>query len=454
MPDPTTPDDRLDPQPAETPDDSPWIEDSSAEPALDEAPLDAAALDVEARAEVAAFRENLESGSVAGSASSDADDREEVSRQLRSLRRLMTLRPPGPGIPEAVAWMVAVVLVHILGGIVGGVVIIVGQVMRSVTPGTPPTTEIVLNVVKSFPQLVDTYLFELMMVETIVFFVAAVVATRLRLGARMPRLLGVHALTTKHLLLILAVWIPLAQSCGGLQLLTSAAWEQWFAHLPGMSFFDNTNVNETIKPLGERVPIGLLFLVIAVAPAITEEIIFRGVIGRGLVARHGILAGVIMTSVLFAAVHIHPAHVVALLPLAFFIHLIYLVTRSILAPMLLHLLNNSLAVVLLKITATTPALADASEPNMPWYVMVISAGIVGLVGWTLWQSRVEYRTDDDELWSPGYPSVEIPPASAGASLTMTDCPVGLHRGAIGLAGAYSLMFVVLLVLTLTGHISA
>jgi ABC-type nickel/cobalt efflux system permease component RcnA len=146
--------------------------------------------------------------------------------------------------------------------------------------------------------------------------------------------------------------------------------------------------------------------------------------------------------------------VVALLPLAFFIHLVYLVTRSILAPILLHLLNNSLAVVLLKATATVPALEGASEPEMPAYVLLISAGIVGLVGWTLWKSRVEYRTDDGERWNPGYPTVEMPPESTGCALTMTGCSVGLRRGAIGLAGAYSLVFVVSLVLMLTGHISA
>ncbi|MFT5322662.1 MAG: membrane protease YdiL (CAAX protease family) [Planctomycetaceae bacterium] len=451
MPDPTTPDDRLDPQPAETPDDSPWIEDSSAEPALDEAPLDAAALDVEARAEVAAFRENLESGSVAGSASSDADDREEVSRQLRSLRRLMTLRPPGPGIPEAVAWMLGVIGVHFVGMLVAVVAVLFLQFVNLTAGGATPSTAELQAAIMTLP---ETFGLELMTIEMLVFLVVAVAATHLRLGPRTAYLLGIRSLKMNHVLLICAVSIPISLMCGGFHQLTLGIWNEFFAHLPGLGFFDHLNVNESIKPLGKSAPVGLLFLVVAVAPAIGEEVIFRGIIGRGLVARHGILAGVIMTSVLFAAVHIHPAHVVALLPLAFFIHLIYLVTRSILAPMLLHLLNNSLAVVLLKITATTPALADASEPNMPWYVMVISAGIVGLVGWTLWQSRVEYRTDDDELWSPGYPSVEIPPASAGASLTMTDCPVGLHRGAIGLAGAYSLMFVVLLVLTLTGHISA
>lgn len=441
MPDPTTPDDRFDAHAEDISDDSPWIDDSSAEPDLDEAAV----------AEVAAFRDNLESGGVANDVGSEADDREEVSRQLQAHRHGLNLRPPGPGIPEAVAWMLGVIVVHFVGMLAAVVVVLFLQIVNMTSGGTTPSPAEMQAAIMEMP---ETFGLELMTIEMLVFLVVAVAATRFRLGPRTPCLLGIRSLKTNHVLLICAVSIPISLMCGGFHQLTLGIWNEYFAHLPGMGFFDHLNVNESIKPLGESAPIGLLFLVVAVAPAIGEEVIFRGIIGRGLVARHGILAGVIMTSILFAAVHIHPAHVVALLPLAFFIHLIYLVTRSILAPMLLHLLNNSLAVVLLKISATTPALADASEPNMPWYVMVISAGVVGLVGWTLWKSRVEYRTEDGELWSPGYPSVEIPPVSAEASLAITDCPAGLRQGAIGLAGAYSLVFVVSLVLILTGHISA
>ena len=446
MPDPTTPDDRLDARVAETFDESPWIEDSPAE-----STNDLLALTEADRVEVDAFRDNLESESVTSSASGDAKDREEVSRQLRSQRRLMNLRPPGPGIPEAVAWMFGVIVVHVIGMLVAVFAVMTLQIADMMSAGSSPSPAQLQAAILALP---DTFGLELMTVEMLVFLVAAIIATRLRLGPRTAYLMGIRSLEMNHVLLICAVSIPISLLCGGFHQLTLGVWNEFFAHLPGMEFFENLNVNESIKPLGETAPIGLLFLVVAVAPAIGEELIFRGIIGRGLVARHGILAGVIMTSVLFAAVHIHPAHVVALLPLAFFIHLVYLATRSILAPMLLHLLNNSLAVVLLKATATAPALADASEPDMPAYVMLISAGIVGLVGWTLWKSRVEYRTEDGELWCPGYPTVEIPPASTGASLTMTDCPAGLHRGAIGLAGAYSLVFVVSLVLILTGHISA
>ena len=121
--------------------------------------------------------------------------------------------------------------------------------------------------------------------------------------------------------------------------------------------------------------------------------------------------------------------------------------------MLLHFLNNALAVVLLKATATTPALTEATELDLPVFVPLLSAGIVGLVGWTLWKSRVQYRTNDGESWSPGYPTVEIPPETAGATVAFGECQTNLYRSALSLAGVYSLVFVVSLGLMLTGQIA-
>ena len=441
MPDPTTPEDHLNDQPVDAAQVSPRMEDTPNSDIGD-------GLSNTACEGVAAFRENL---GTAGVRLSEQDDFAELAGRLKVHRSQVAVRPPGPGVPEAVGWMFGVLVVHIIGMVVAVFGLLILQIAEITWQGGKPAGTDFQAMVVNLP---ETFALELMAIEMLVFLVSAVVATRLRLGPRTSHLLGIRSLEMSHVLLIAAVSIPISLMCGGFHQFTLSVWNEFFAHLPGMSVFDHLNVNESIKPLGRTAPLGLLFLVVAVAPAIGEEVIFRGIIGRGLVARHGILAGVIMTSVLFAAVHIHPAHVVALLPLAFFIHLVYLVTRSILAPMLLHLLNNSLAVVLLKATATVPALEGASEPEMPGYVLLISAGIVGLVGWTLWKSRVEYRTDDGERWNPGYPTVEMPPKSTGCALTMTGCSVGLRRGAIGLAGAYSLVFVVLLVLVLTGHISA
>ena len=91
-----------------------------------------------------------------------------------------------------------------------------------------------------------------------------------------------------------------------------------------------------------------LLVIVGVGPAIGEEVIFRGVIGKGLIARWGIVRGVLLTSVLFAMAHLSPAHALATLPIAVFLHVAYLATGSLWAPILVHFLNNALSVTMMK----------------------------------------------------------------------------------------------------------
>lgn len=357
---------------------------------------------------------------------------------------------PGPGVPEALAWTGGMLGVHLLGTILAVAVILGVQVANLSASGTAPSPQTLSATLRDLPERFGV---ELMTGEMLVFLVLAVIAAWIRLGKTAPQRLGMRRIAPHHFWLICAVSIPLSLLCGGLHEGTVAIWNTWFAELPGMYIFDNLNVNESIRPIGEAAPLGLLLLVIAVAPAIGEELVFRGVIGRGLIARYGLFAGVTMTSLLFAAVHLHPAHVVALLPLAFFIHLVYLATRSFLAPMLLHLLNNSLAVVLLKASSSFEGTTLDSESGVSLPVLVIAGGAVLMVGWSLWRSRVEYRLEDGSLWDPGYPTMEIPPASADAAVVYRDCPDRLYRGALGVAGVFSLIFVATLSAMLSGSVS-
>ena len=121
-----------------------------------------------------------------------------------------------------------------------------------------------------------------------------------------------------------------------------------------------------------------------------------------------------MTSLLFAAAHLFPPQAVALLPLAVLIHVSYLATRSILAPMLIHFLNNAWATVLVKYGAEWdlgPLAADALPPHL----VAACAFCAFTVGALLWKTRVEYRLPDGTTWSPGYPTVEPPPQDVEAT---------------------------------------
>lgn len=326
----------------------------------------------------------------------------------------------GIGLPEAVLWTVGVLLIHLIGGIVAMAWIVASHVMEAAVPGDPQATQAAITGLLrdrvALQTMINDNVLTLLVGEMGIFVVCAVFFSLLRLGWSPRQKLGLTAIPSRQLLLILGMTVPLSLVCGTMHQWTTAGWEAIAEHVPALqSMFEGADVNQQLKPLSDKAPLGLLILVIALAPAIGEEIVFRGVIGRGLVARYGILPGVIITSVLFASVHLHPAHVVALLPLAFLIHYVYLVTRSFWAPVLLHFANNALAAILLKVSSQLEGTPLAEDQGLPIWGFAVACVLVGLAVRALWQSRVEYRLPNGDVWSPGYSSVERPPTETQAA---------------------------------------
>jgi hypothetical protein len=163
-------------------------------------------------------------------------------------------------------------------------------------------------------------------------------------------------------------------------------------------------------------PLLVVVAIIGVGPAVGEELLFRGLIGRGLVARYGIVLGIAITSVLFSAVHLNPAQIVGTIPLGIAMQFVYLTTRSFWAPMTLHFLNNTFSVVLVKVGdrfGVKELAADYSD-SLPGSLLLASACLVATIGLLLWQTRVRYVTGDGNEWDAGYPTAEVPPAEVGA----------------------------------------
>jgi hypothetical protein len=183
--------------------------------------------------------------------------------------------------------------------------------------------------------------------------------------------------------------------------------------MPGLPDVESVQEVNILSGLAESLPLPILVIVLAVLPAIGEELVFRGVIGRGLVARCGVVQGIFVTSLLFAVAHLHPAHQISVFPLGVLLHVIYLATRSILAPILLHFLVNSWAAVLAKASLGMKAEGEGAEllmgdDLMAWYVLlpalVASLSAIGF----FWRSRIEFRDSSGNWWWPSYRSVETP----------------------------------------------
>jgi membrane protease YdiL (CAAX protease family) len=106
-------------------------------------------------------------------------------------------------------------------------------------------------------------------------------------------------------------------------------------------------------------PLFIAIALIAAGPAVNEELFCRAFLGRGFMARYGPFGAIVLTSMLFGAIHIAPAQGIMAAMMGVPLFLLYYWGRSLLLPILLHFLNNGLAMVLeSNTTSHLPGIAD------------------------------------------------------------------------------------------------
>jgi membrane protease YdiL (CAAX protease family) len=165
-------------------------------------------------------------------------------------------------------------------------------------------------------------------------------------------------------------------------------------------------------------PLPIAILAIGVMPGVGEELWCRAFLGRGLVGKHGLFWGVLGTSFLFGAIHVDPRQGTMAMVAGIMLHYIYLTTRSLLLPMLLHFLNNSMAVTLTRIPDLQKL--DVLSEEAPRLLIPLFSGAVVLVAgicWALYQTRACLVAEGPgPAWQPPYPGVALPPPDTGTRL--------------------------------------
>lgn len=249
-------------------------------------------------------------------------------------------RPAGPGLPESVLWTIGYLLAQVLAA--GGLLALLLLAAKGEFPSDLTGVEgllLEMNVDSTFLLTGVTSL-------GAVFLLAG--AARLRLGRTIRSQLHVRTPETRDVLLAIGAVAPLAVVSNALYHGALRGWDALARHNPGWSGADGFNTLNVIPDQAAGVPFAILLVALALGPAVGEELVFRGVVGQGLVRRWGVWPGVLLASLLFAAAHLFPPHAVATLPLAVFFHWAYLATRSFWIPVLLHFLNNALCLAILK----------------------------------------------------------------------------------------------------------
>jgi membrane protease YdiL (CAAX protease family) len=239
--------------------------------------------------------------------------------------------------------------------------------------------------------------------------------------------------TLEHVVLVLLAMPAL--------LVVSGAFEEIVVrYIPSLSRLGMTGVDEVIKST-KSWPWWIAVLAIGIGPAIGEELWCRGFLGQGLSSRYGNWGGVLLASFLFGLIHIEPPQAVMAFLMGIVLHLSYLATRSILIPMMIHFLNNTLIILSISETGSIPLLEtlEIAYLHSPWLMLSASLLVLIAVGLILHRTRVR-------VWSPSgreapqsqYPHVQTPVAASANKAIADGIPVveiGAMIVAVGLFAA-------------------
>lgn len=145
--------------------------------------------------------------------------------------------------------------------------------------------------------------------------------------------------------------------------------------------------------LGDGATTGFLLLTVALAPALFEELLFRGYLMRQAERRWGIAAAIIATGVFFGAYHLSLAQLVPLSVLGVYLGFVVWATGSVWTGVLVHLLNNGLAVVVAGYARTRPEidLESMEALGVPWYFGAAMAVAGALAVWSLARTMLARR---------------------------------------------------------------
>ena len=117
-------------------------------------------------------------------------------------------------------------------------------------------------------------------------------------------------------------------------------------------------------------------ILVALLPAIAEEYVFRGCVARAF-ARKGYVFAVFMSALLFAIMHGSPLQLVHQFLIGVVCAVLFFATRSLWPPIILHFLNNAIALVLGYMQNRGSAFAVAEV----WqYVVMCVVGVAATIG--------------------------------------------------------------------------
>jgi len=147
----------------------------------------------------------------------------------------------------------------------------------------------------------------------------------------------------------------------------------------------------------------MIFLVLVYAPVV-EELVFRGILLQRWGAKWGVRAGIVVSSILFGA--LHPNNPIGLTLFGLVMGLLYVRTQSLWVPIACHALNNLAAVGIAWLSKVTAGgqITTVSDIQELWWMSLIPVSVsLPFLGWFVWRSWPR-KTDSIPYLANAYPA--------------------------------------------------
>ena len=144
---------------------------------------------------------------------------------------------------------------------------------------------------------------------------------------------------------------------------------------------------------------GLLLnlLVIALIPAVGEELTFRGVLQQGLNRKMNPHAAIILSAAIFSFIHFQFYGFLPRMFLGILLGYMFYITGSLWTSIAMHFVNNGTAVVVYYLNHKGIIHVDVEhfgEVQRPWLVVISAVVTVALIAWSWWRVNQTKKGDD------------------------------------------------------------
>lgn len=149
---------------------------------------------------------------------------------------------------------------------------------------------------------------------------------------------------------------------------------------------------------------------VGIMPGLVEELWCRGFLGRGFIHRYGWVGGVALASLFFGVLHLFPpSYVITTAVMGAGLHFAYITSRSLWVSVMMHLVNNSFA-VLVAIKVIPSERMEAAMGTRPVPILAAAVCVLVFAGLAMWQSRARLEGTGDPA---KYRGIMVPPADSG-----------------------------------------